>query len=216
MNILFHGCSITYGDELTNRIQERYSRLVSKHYDAKEENLAWNGISNDRIVRETLTYLDKVVDIDVVVIQFTVFNRLEWFDKEGFQQDMNVKKTRHPSPTYYRFMYNDHVGIENLWKNLVLFDTYCTQKNIKYIPLLADHHNNALSLNNHWQKLYHGKPLTHLHRHVLKRTPKPDMMSSGKIPDGYIPEHFLLPNNHPSPIGHKVIAEKVIELIEAI
>ena len=215
MKILFTGCSITWGDELTDRENTRYSRLVSNHYGAEEVNIAWNGISNDRIVRESITYLDKN-PVDLIVIQFTLHTRSEWFGKDGSILDMHTHQKGHPAPTFFRFVFNDYVGIENLWKNVVLFDTYCTQKNIKYIPLLADHHEKALNLNNYWQKLYHGKPLTHLHRHVLKRTPKPDMMSSGKIPKGYIPEHFMLPNNHPSPIGHKVIAEKVIELIEAI
>ena len=41
-------------------------------------------------------------------------------------------------------------------------------------------------------------------------------MSSGIIPEGYIPENFTLPNNHPSPKGHKLIAEKVIELIDDV
>ena len=51
MKILYNGCSITWGDELTDRENQRYSRLVSNHYNAEEVNLASNGISNDRIVR---------------------------------------------------------------------------------------------------------------------------------------------------------------------
>ena len=215
MKILFNGCSITWGDELTDRENQRYSRLVSNHYNAEEVNLASNGISNDRIVRESIAYLDKN-SVDLIVVQFTLHTRIEWFRKDGSILDMHIHQKRHPASFYYKWIYNDYNGIENMWKNLVLFDTYCTQKRIKYVPLLADHHENALQLKNNWQKLYHGKPLTHLHRGVLKRTPKPHMMSSGNIPEGYIPENFTLPNNHPSPRGHKVIAEKVIELIDDV
>jgi len=200
MKILYNGCSITWGDELTDRENQRYSRLVSNHYNAEEVNLASNGISNDRIVRESIAYLDKN-SVDLIVVQFTLHTRIEWFKKDGSILDMHIHQKRHPAPFYYKWIFNDYNGIENMWKNLVLFDTYCTQKGIRYIPLLADHHQKELELKNNWQELYHGKSLTHLHRGVLK---------------GYIPENFTLSNNHPSVIGHKVIAEKIIELIDAI
>ena len=65
MKILFHGCSITWGDELEDRENERYSKLVSDKFDTKENNIALCGNSNDRIVRETIEYL-KTSKVDVV------------------------------------------------------------------------------------------------------------------------------------------------------
>ena len=46
MKILFHGCSITWGDELEDRENERYSKLVSDKFDTKENNIALCGNSN--------------------------------------------------------------------------------------------------------------------------------------------------------------------------
>ena len=89
MKILYNGCSITWGDELTDRENQRYSRLVSNHYNAEEVNLASNGISNDRIVRESITYLDKN-PVDLVVIQFTLHTRIEWFRKDGSILDLSL------------------------------------------------------------------------------------------------------------------------------
>ena len=57
MKILFSGDSFTYGDELSNREKDRFSRLVSEHYSAEEINRAECGSSNDKIVRDVFEYL---------------------------------------------------------------------------------------------------------------------------------------------------------------
>ena len=76
MSLLFSGCSITWGDELKNRYQARYSTLVSKHYNYRHFNLSACGISNDSIVRSTINTIQNTKP-DIVVIQFTVHPRIE-------------------------------------------------------------------------------------------------------------------------------------------
>ena len=54
MDILFVGCSITWGDELKDRLNTRYSKLVCDALGANEHNIAECGQSNDWIARRTV------------------------------------------------------------------------------------------------------------------------------------------------------------------
>ena len=229
MKILFHGCSITWGDELEDRENERYSKLVCDKLGVEENNLANCGNSNDRIVRETIEYL-KTSKVDVVVMQFTVHSRIEWFDKEGWIHRFTPQLTSthgklklkgiagrddlrermySAGKWFYRFVYGDIFGVENMWKNILLFDAYCKANDIKFIPLLADHYAEPIRRpekfyrvghTGWWKPLCEGIPVVRIHEGILKESPSP----------------MFLPKNHPSPLGHKEIANKVIELIEHI
>ena len=59
MEILFVGCSITWGDELQDRMKDRYSRLVCDALGANETNVAECGTSNDWIARRTVEEVQK-------------------------------------------------------------------------------------------------------------------------------------------------------------
>ena len=238
MKILFHGCSITWGDELEDRENERFSKLVCDILCVEENNLAHCGNSNDRIVRETIEYL-QTSKVDVVVMQFTVHSRMEWFDIQGFPHRFTPQlttthgklKLRGIAGTddlrermfsagkwFYRFVYNDILGVENMWKNMVLFDSYCKANNITFIPILADHFHEAIRRP---EKFYHGAngtgwwkplcqsiPITYIHEDII-----------GHKKDGIGEHHYgeyHAKGNHPNALGHQKISEKVIELIQAI
>ena len=47
--IYFNGCSFTNGYELKNKFTDRYSTLVTNHYNKEEKNDAKVGGSNDRV-----------------------------------------------------------------------------------------------------------------------------------------------------------------------
>ena len=239
MKILFHGCSITWGDELEDRENERYSKLVSDKFDTKENNIALCGNSNDRIVRETIEYL-KTSKVDVVVMQFTVHSRMEWFDKQGFPHKFTPQLTtthgklklkgnpmsdelrerlHSAGKWFYRFVYNDILGVENMWKNMVFFDSYCKANDITFIPLLADHFHEVIRRpekfyytekngTGWWKPLYQGIPITYIHEDIIGH-------KKDGIGDHYYGEYHA-EGNHPNALGHQKISEKVIELIEAI
>lgn len=76
MIIYFNGDSWTRGAELENDTQERYSKLLCDHYGAEEINLAYDGKSNDAIIREI--YLDQP-EADLAVIQMTFPLRTEYY-----------------------------------------------------------------------------------------------------------------------------------------
>lgn len=92
MKIYFDGCSWTRGAELEKDTEERYSKLLCDHYNAEETNLAFDGKSNDAIIREL--YLDQP-EPDLAVIQMTFPLRTEFYDA-------NIKKwfTINVSPSY--------------------------------------------------------------------------------------------------------------------
>ena len=238
MKILFHGCSITWGDELEDRENERYSKLVSNHFLTEDCNISHCGNSNDRIVRESIKYLQHNT-FDVVVLQFTVHSRTEWFDKQGFphrftpqltsshgklklkgnpMSDELRERLHSAGKWFYRFVYNDILGVENMWKNMVFFDSYCKANNITFIPLLADHFAEPIRRpekfyheangTGWWKPLYQGLPITYIHEDIIGH-------KKDGIGDHYYGEYHA-EGNHPNALGHQKISEKVIELIEAI
>ena len=239
MKILFHGCSITWGDELEDRENERYSKLVSNHFLTEDCNISHCGNSNDRIVRESIKYLQHNT-FDVVVLQFTVHSRTEWFDKQGFphrftpqltsshgklklkgnpMSDELRERLHSAGKWFYRFVYNDILGVENMWKNMVFFDSYCKANDITFIPLLADHfhevirrpekfYHEKVGHTGWWKPLYQGIPITYIHEDIIGH-------KKDGIGDHYYGEYHA-EGNHPNALGHQKISEKVIELIEAI
>jgi len=78
MKIYFDGCSRTWGGELENREQERFSSLICKKLDAEEYNISRGGASNERIVRQLLVEND-ITDYDLAIIQMTFPSRTEYF-----------------------------------------------------------------------------------------------------------------------------------------
>ena len=81
MKIYFDGCSFTWGSELNNNEEERYSRLMCDALDAEECNYATEGGSNDRIVRNLLVEND-IEEYDLAVIQMTFPVRTEYWDEQ--------------------------------------------------------------------------------------------------------------------------------------
>lgn len=81
MKIYFDGCSFTWGSELNNNEEERYSRLMCDALDAEEYNYATEGGSNDRIVRNLLVEND-IEEYDLAVIQMTFPVRTEYWDEQ--------------------------------------------------------------------------------------------------------------------------------------
>tara|TARA_B100001057_G_C22740591_1_gene907566 strand:+ start:669 stop:1310 length:642 start_codon:yes stop_codon:yes gene_type:complete len=213
MKLLFSGCSYTYGDELQNVFKERFSRLVGDHYGAETTNLGQCGASNDNISRRSIEFLDKNT-VDIAVIQFTVHQRIEWFnDKDKPVKFTPQRISNNIQKIYYRDVYRNTLGSENLWKNIFLIDCYCKERGIKNIFLLADHFDEMIKHPERifedgvgdWRKLCETIPKTYLHMGCL------GLMKN--FPQNYINEAG---GGHPTALGHQVIADKIIRLIDAI
>jgi hypothetical protein len=89
--IYFNGCSFTNGYELKNKFTDRYSTLVTNHYNKEEKNDAKVGGSNDRVWRCTINQcLTKQPDL--VIIMWTGINRMEYL-----QTGQNISGNAHKS-----------------------------------------------------------------------------------------------------------------------
>lgn len=199
MSLYFNGCSNTWGGELKD-LDDRYSKIVCDHYGIEDYNHGECGRSNDRITCSTIKQIVKNPKIDWVIIQYTIPSRYRWFDDRGREHhwtptDRNKKNyNSFARNQWYKYVYNRHIGIENMWKNIFLFDNYCKSIGQKYIALIADLWSDDLDIDAHW-----------------KKTPCPIRMHRDIIKD----ESLLLEHKHPSSEGHKKIAEFIIEHVDS-
>jgi len=56
MRIFFNGCSITWGAELEEKEEQRYSTLIGHQQNAEVVNIAKSRVSNDWIVEKTISW----------------------------------------------------------------------------------------------------------------------------------------------------------------
>jgi len=95
MKIYFDGCSWTWGAELKDPYQSRYSKIVSDKLGAEEYNISKPGASNSRMVRQLLVDHKDLSEFDLIVIQMTYPQRMEYYDKDmrKFVQNRNWSQT---------------------------------------------------------------------------------------------------------------------------
>ncbi len=137
--ILFDGCSWTEGVELENIERDRFSTLVSEHYQTEHMNIAEMGKSNDGILRTTIRHCENN-HVDVAVIQLTKISRREILSPDKGRLDfycnryyrINVNSQDDAIKSYYANLQTHEDDIANFYKNKFLLEHYFKTKNIKY------------------------------------------------------------------------------------
>ncbi len=81
MRIYFDGGSWTYGAELKDPFQSRYSKIICDELKAEEYNISKNGATNNRITRQLLVDHKNINEFDLAIIQLTLPQRQEYYDK---------------------------------------------------------------------------------------------------------------------------------------
>jgi len=96
------GDSVTWGAELDNKEEERYSKLVANHLDAIDCNNASAGVSNDYLFRNTMRDVHQWINTHKiwdetngwsksdelkVLIGWTSPTRFEWWNGNNYQQE---------------------------------------------------------------------------------------------------------------------------------
>ena len=162
MNFLFVGCSITWGDELEDRLNERYSKLVCDACGANENNVAEMAQSNDWIARRTIEETRKK-KYDRVYVQLTMPSRLEYFTDTGAyrfkKSQKHIWKDRvHWSHgrAYYKRVYTMQHGVENMYKNKFLIENagdFRTQLVFLSADCCPENYDMRLHDRSHWKKL---------------------------------------------------------------
>lgn len=138
MHILFNGCSYTWGDELESREQERFSTLVSDHYNATHSNISECARSNDAIARTTMEWFDSGNTCDLAIIQLTVISRLEGYNEKLKSYENITLQTPKKWKYFYSNYYDYQLGVDCLFKNFYLLEQFFIKNNIKYMFLLHD------------------------------------------------------------------------------
>ena len=190
MKIYFDGCSWTKGEELENKKEERFSKLVCDKLGAEELNLARCGGSNDRIIRNLMIEYD-ITKYDMAVIQMTFPVRTEFYNNK-WKRDRWIRIN--PKYNYTKWLHGEDGDIKRLgekfknhsdfWKYYYLqitnekyFETkekihYHTIRNSCKIPLVLVTINRwtklpfDLQLNDGTRLMKHrmGHPNKHLHK----------------------------------------------------
>lgn len=215
MRILFSGDSFTWGYELENNTEERFSRLVSQHFDAEEINVSKCGNSNDAILREIVG-----VPADIVITQWSDPGRYETYLKhEVFRSVQPVDATDGPWATnnrtvrnlarfYYAHVQNKVIDHNNLWKNVMMADLLCDKMGALHVTVGLNRYTYM-----HEPTVYHGKreDLHYICPDIIgemrdEKTFCPDLTHIDKTKHG----------NHPNVEGHKRIANYLINQIKIL
>ena len=191
MKIYFDGCSRTWGGELENREQERFSALVCKKLDAEQYNISRGGASNERIVRQLLVEND-ITDYDLAIIQMTFPSRTEYFYQKwrGVSiQDTQLwkpwkkKKKRCEHEDFWTYYYDKiYCEYHGSIKERITYQIIKNHCELNNVPLI-------LMTNNNWD--------TDLKFDIeLEHTKYP-----------------RAPAHHPNTKGHQIIAEDILSLL---
>jgi len=160
-NLLFNGCSFTFGQELEGkdnnfqyRNEKRFSHLIAEKTNQTYDNISLSGNSNDRIARETLDWFNKGNTCDLAIIQFTNVGRIEYvsrYEKHPVNfciqsislnwKSIRVKDhidAKNAHNHYYKHVYNNNLGVYNFYKNLFILEQYFQKNNIKHLLIKLD------------------------------------------------------------------------------
>lgn len=233
-NILFNGSSFIFGGELEGPNKDlehqrthRFSHLVAEHYNATYSNLSEGGISNDWIVETTISWIEEGNICDLAIIQFAPRNRILLYTHNKKElhgipvqknQLVDLKKQKNfldkwkICDNYYGLIYTDYLGTQNYYKNLFFLATYLKQKNINYIFLVTNLEISDESIG--WQSKCKDIVIQPIQNNIIPRKsedPSYYCKNYAAISKKY---PFWLTGFHPNELGHKKIAEYIINEID--
>jgi len=220
MKIYFDGCSWTRGADLKNKVEERFSRLVSQEFGAEEYNIAEGGGSNDRIVRNLLVE-NNIEEYDLAVIGMTFPARTEYYG--DYPQSKNIKGFRWIAVNpKYNFSHIRSKIKNNTIKEKVVAE-YKDGKEIegltRYQKFWSEYYRTITT-----DKFFQNK------EKIQKKTIENHCQVKG-VPlvictiNPWTKENFELQMNnkennpsgkgHPDAEGHRIIADKIIDIIKS-
>ena len=230
-NLLFNGCSFTEGAELEgiNRDYEyrrthRFSHVVGELTGLTYANIAVAGSSNDRILRTTVEWFEEGNTCDHVIIQWTNRSRIEYLS------EINIKSDTKKLPRYYDIFYtarrfyspegvsilNSYTNIQNnsndqnnedrciYWMEKLLKDkcSFDYLKLRKETPFVSPDYLNIGT----YHKYHTKSPITYIIDDILK--------NSRIFYCDPVPGYPQLKGGHPNRLGHRKIADYIINNFE--
>jgi hypothetical protein len=234
-NILFNGCSFTLGSELEGieknyayRDLNRFSHIISEKTGRSYKNIAHGGISNDRIVRTTIEWFEAGNTCDYAIIQFSVIKRTEYVTKHtadvslfspvNFSTVVGCKEPlidydiiKKSFEEYYKYVYNEHLGMTNFYKNLFILEQYFKTKRIKkfFIKLVLNGENKIDHKQFPWKSLCEQKyeEIPTINEDILLLNDSKENYCKDYSKEGFP----ALNGYHPSELGHQKIADYIIK-----
>ena len=212
--MLFDGCSWTYGSELEGpdedhdkRKKERWSNLVSNHFESDHVNLGEGGKSNDGILRTTIEYCENH-KVDFAVIQFTKNNRREILTpRKGKNKYRRVlgSSTDEVNQYYLKHLSTDDDDIANYYKNKFLLEFYFKVKKIPYFFIQLNRRKSMemKGAPTSWQLMCDSKPVTCLYN-----------LLQGDLSYYYYRAPQI--GGHPNSKGHRKIADYIIKNLKGV
>lgn len=216
MKIYFDGCSWTRGGELSQeeRTTSRWSKLVADHFGAEEKNFSLSGGSNERIIRNMMDKKN-IEEYDLAVIAMTFPGRTEYysgrplepkvipsgwipvnpqvnFRPEEGQDVVSVPNSVFENP---HGKWVQHKKFWNKYYRIVSTDTFFETKEKIQKQTIMDHcRANAVPL--------------------VICTINPQTKEDFDLQLNYdgLPR---MPKDHPNVEGHRILADKIIEVAES-
>lgn len=141
--LLVNGCSYTYGDELDNPEQERWSHFLGNLRSTEVVNIAKPGSSNSKIFRDTLDYI-RVHCPSECVVMWSAFERVEVYNnqkadwlqvspsrlKDG---EKYITKNEKYWEQYYALLTNRETLLLNTLHQMVTLQWICEELNINLV-----------------------------------------------------------------------------------
>jgi len=208
MFLYFDGCSYTYGSDCENKKENRFSTLVSKHFNADHVNAAVTASSNDEITRRTFEFL-KNNTCDYAIILMTHCTRFELSRRlmPGRSLDWLTKEEQNIYDIFYKNYYNDDVGSINFYKNRYILECEFKRRNI---PLILFQYS-PVSKNNIWREMC-GDDLPLVTRGMMDRCDS--LLGRRKNKDYFWDEANKKITGHFNHKGHRKIADWIISQID--
>ena len=166
MDFLFVGCSNTFGTELKEPYNSRYSRLLCDALGANEYNIAEPGMSNDWIARRTVEETRKK-KYDRVYVQLTAVIRTELYTPKngpmrlpnrrspnGNQLREWIPDQREVLSNHYMKFYNIQHGIENMYKNKFIIESAVNDTELIFLGIDACRENKPKHRHFHSQSIW--------------------------------------------------------------
>lgn len=225
------GDSVSWGAELENKTEERFSYILASKLNAIDCNNASSGVSNDYIYRQTIRDVSYWIDtgrvwnkesewwVDsksiFVVVGWTAPTRFEWWDGQQYIQDrLWAGYDKWGSPDANRTTEDEFVlhqtelipSYIRTLNNVNTLDTFLTAHNIPHYFFNVFYEYDTLpeptTKIDRFGRIQHQLSINSL----LKLTPN---SFRSKTMYNYIKENGggFLPRNHPDKVSHKLWAE---------
>ena len=232
-NLLFNGCSFTLGSELEGKENDlefrrlnRFSHIISKKTNKTYVNISKGGCSNDYITRTTIEWFETGNTCDLAIIQLTqikrteypskYFNDLSLFSLVNFFPHSKCRETsedydqiKNAFEHYYKYVYNNTLGLYDFYKNIFILEQYFEKNNIKYFFTFIGYKSSEINYNPNieipWKSLCKTKyeTIPHIDGGILNIKRKENFCIK-------YPSIAALNGLHPSKLGHQKIAHYII------